>query len=53
MWEHNWYEVDEHSHFLLTMNLICQNLKKIEYLQENEKIKDLLLKVDDENDKTI
>ena len=28
-------------------------LKKIEYLQENEKIKDLLLKVDDENDKTI
>ena len=45
-------EVDAHSHFLLTSDLIRRNVEKvIEYLQENAKIKDLLSKVNNEADK--
>ena len=52
MWVHNWVEVNAQSYFLLTLNLICQNVEKeIEYLQENAKIKDLLSKVNNVTDK--
>ena len=45
-------EVDAHSHFLLTSDLVRRNVEKvIEYLQENAKIKDLLSKVNNETDK--